>query len=91
MRIVHGSIFTARTPAAIAWQMLAGIDVGQRQAVVKERHLDLPVLQRARDALVVFRRQKIRHRRGGATIPAGLSSSAPAETRSASSSALGEP
>jgi hypothetical protein len=43
--------------------VLAGIDVGQRQAVVEERHLDLPVLQRARNALVVLRRQKIRHRR----------------------------
>jgi len=41
--------------------MMARIEIGKRQAVVKERHLDLAVFQRARDALVVFRRQEILH------------------------------
>jgi hypothetical protein len=35
----------------------------QRQTVIEKRHLDFAVLQRARDALVVFRRQEIEHRR----------------------------
>ena len=43
--------------------MVTGINVGQRQAVVEERHLDLAVLQRPRDPLVIFRRQEIEHRR----------------------------
>ena len=42
---------------------MAGIDIGQRQTVIEKRHLDFAVLQRARDALVVFRRQEIEHRR----------------------------
>ena len=43
--------------------MMAGVEVGKRQAVIKKRHLDLAVLQGAGDALVVFRRQEIEHRR----------------------------
>ena len=43
--------------------MMGGIDIGQRQTVIEKRHLDFAVLQRARDALVVFRRQEIEHRR----------------------------
>ena len=43
--------------------VMAGIEIGQRQPVVEKRHLDLAVLQRPRDPLVVFRRQEIEHRR----------------------------
>jgi hypothetical protein len=43
--------------------MIAGIEIGKRQTVVEKRHLDLAVLQRAGDALVVFGREEIRHRR----------------------------
>jgi len=42
--------------------MMAGIDIGQRQAIVEERHLDLAVLQCAGDALIIFRRKEIQHR-----------------------------
>jgi hypothetical protein len=41
--------------------MMTCIEIGKRQAVIKKRHLDLAVFQRARDALVVFRRQEIQH------------------------------
>jgi hypothetical protein len=64
--------------------MMARIEIGKPQAVVKERHLDLAVLQRARYALVVFRRQEIEHRRWMAPRSRQVGSSAPAERRSRS-------
>jgi hypothetical protein len=42
--------------------VVAGIEIGQRQAVVEKRHLDLAVLQGASDALAIFRGQEIQHR-----------------------------
>jgi hypothetical protein len=36
--------------------MMARVDIRQREAIVEKRHLDLAVLERTRDALVVFRR-----------------------------------
>jgi len=44
--------------------MMARIEIGKRQAVIKKRHLKLAVFQRPRYALVVFRGQEIRHCRG---------------------------
>ena len=41
--------------------MMARIEIGKRQPVIKERHLDLALFQRTRDALVVFRHQEILH------------------------------
>jgi hypothetical protein len=47
----------------VAGVMMALIEVGKRQAIIKKRHLDLAVFQGTGDALVVFRGQEIRHRR----------------------------
>jgi hypothetical protein len=44
--------------------MMARIEIGKGQAVIKKRHLNLAVFQRPRDALIVFRGQEIRHRGG---------------------------
>jgi hypothetical protein len=66
--------------------MVARIEIGKRQAVIKKCYLDLSLFQRTRDALVVFRRQENpAWLMDGAMSPAGWSSSAPAERRSASS------
>src|ERR1700720_4450741 len=61
IRMVAGSIFTARTPAGDRVRMMARTEIGKRQAVIKKRHLNLAVFQRPRDALVVFRGQEIEY------------------------------
>ena len=43
--------------------VIARIQIRHRQTIVEERKLDLPVLQRSRDALVIFRCGEVQHRR----------------------------
>ena len=40
------------------------IDVGHREPIIKEGHVEFAIFQNARDALVVIRRQKIAHGSG---------------------------
>jgi hypothetical protein len=41
--------------------MMTCVEIGERQAVIKKRHLDFALFQRTRDAAVVFRRQENLH------------------------------
>ena len=40
------------------------IDIGHREPIIEEGHVEFAIFQNARDALVVIRRQKITHGSG---------------------------
>ena len=44
------------------------INVGHRESIIEEGHVEFAIFQNARDALVVIRRQKITH---GSRMPPG--------------------